>query len=57
MRVIYSKTGSDGNCTAIESNSGEILIVDSGIALKQVNKQIGYRALSATGVLLSHSHT
>ena len=57
MRVIYSKTGSDGNCTAIESNSGEILIVDSGIALKQVNKQIDYRALSATGVLLTHSHT
>ena len=57
MRVIYSKTGSDGNCTAIESNSGEILIVDGGIALKQVNKQIDYRALSATGVLLSHSHT
>ena len=57
MRVIFSKTGSDGNCTAIESSSGELLIVDSGIALKQVNRQIGYRALSATGVLLTHSHT
>ena len=57
MRVIYSKTGSDGNCTAIESNSGELLIVDCGIALKQVNRQIGYRALQATGLLISHSHT
>ena len=57
MRVIFSKTGSDGNCTAIESDSGEILIVDCGIAVKQINRQIGYRALSASGVLLSHTHT
>ena len=56
MRVIFSKTGSDGNCTAIESDSGEILIVDCGIAVKQTNRQIGYRALSASGVLLSHVH-
>ena len=57
MRVIYSKTGSDGNCTAIESNSGELLIVDCGIPYKQVNKQVGYKTLSAIGVLISHSHT
>ena len=57
MRVIFSKTGSDGNCTAIDSDSGEILIVDCGIAVKQINRQMGYRALSVTGVLLSHTHT
>ena len=56
MRVIFSKTGSDGNCTAIESDSGELLIIDSGIALKQVNRHIGYRALSATAVLCTHHH-
>lgn len=56
MRVIFSKTGSDGNCTAIESDSGEILIVDCGIAVKHINRQVGYRALSASGVLLSHVH-
>jgi L-ascorbate metabolism protein UlaG (beta-lactamase superfamily) len=56
VRVIFSKTGSDGNCTAIESDSGEILIVDCGIAVKQINRQVGYRALSASGVLLSHVH-
>ena len=56
MRVIFSKTGSDGNCTAIESNSGELLIVDCGIALKQVNRQAGYRALSAIAVLITHIH-
>ena len=56
VRVAFSKTGSDGNCTAIESNSGEILIVDCGIALKQVNRRIGYRALSATSVLATHNH-
>ena len=56
MRVIFSKTGSDGNCTAIESNSGELLIVDCGIAVKHINRQVGYRALSASGVLLSHVH-
>jgi len=56
VRVVFSKTGSDGNCTAIESDSGEILIVDCGIALKQVNRHIGYRALSATAVLSTHSH-
>ena len=57
MRVVYSKTGSDGNCTAIESNSGELLIVDCGIRVNQFNKKVEYRTMSALGVLISHSHT
>lgn len=56
MKLIFSKTGSDGNCSVIESKNGNLIIIDTGIRYKTVDKAIGYRLHEADGYLLTHNH-
>lgn len=56
MKLIFSKTGSSGNVSVIESKNGNILIIDCGIKYKTVDKAIGYRLHKAEGYLLTHNH-
>lgn len=55
MRVI--STGSTkGNCYALQSNTGEILLLDCGCKYKKILRGISYRISNVSGVLLSHEH-
>lgn len=57
MKVLFSKTGSDGNSTVIESDSGSLVMVDCGVKPDKTNKSIGYRISELTGCLCSHNHS
>lgn len=55
MRVI--STGSKaGNCYALISDSGEILLLDFGCDSKRILKEINYRISDVVGAVLSHEH-
>lgn len=56
MKIVYSSTSSKGNCSVIESSDGHLLIIDSGIKYKTVDKEIGYRIHKADALLISHIH-
>ena len=55
LRVI--STGSKaGNCYALISDSGEILLLDFGREKKKILRGIDYRILDVVGALLTHGH-
>lgn len=55
MKII--STGSQaGNCYALRSNDGEILLLDFGCDRKKILKEIDYRISKVVGALLTHEH-
>ena len=55
MRVI--STGSTkGNCYALQSSTGEIVLLDCGCNYKKILRGIDYQISNVSGVLLSHEH-
>ena len=55
MRVI--STGSTkGNCYALQSSTGEIVLLDCGCNYKKILRGIDYQISNVFGVLLSHEH-
>ena len=55
MKVI--NTGSQpGNCYALKSESGEILLLDCGCKYSEILKGISYRISDVLGCLISHEH-
>lgn len=56
MKIIYKKTSSRGNCSVIESESGNLVVIDAGIKYKNVDKEIGYRLHKADALLITHYH-
>lgn len=59
MRVIALASGSKGNCVAIESKAGNLLI-DCGINLTQLHaraKSVEFDLSKVTAVLITHEHT
>lgn len=55
MRVI--STGSTkGNCYALQSSAGEIVLLDCGCDYKKILRGIAYLISNVSGVLLSHEH-
>lgn len=56
MRLLFSETGSKGNCSVIESGDGHLLVIDAGIKYRQVDKAIGYRLHTADALLVTHAH-
>lgn len=55
MRVI--STGSTkGNCYALQSSAGEIVLLDCGCDYKKILGGIDYQISNVSGVLLSHEH-
>lgn len=49
-------TGSKGNSYVIESDAGELLILDCGVAYKKILKTCQYRLSDIKAVLISHEH-
>lgn len=55
MKIICSKTGSDGNFSLISDGQLSIAI-DCGIRWEKANKMSGYTLMDVCAVLSSHSH-
>lgn len=49
-------TGSSGNSYALYDNDGKILLLDLGLARKQILRGIGFNVSDVVGAVVSHSH-
>ena len=49
-------TGSSGNCYILTSNSGETLILDCGMPIKEIKKGLDWNIRGIKGMIISHAH-
>lgn len=56
MKILYTKTGSTGNCSVIQGENGGLLIVDTGIKFDKVNREVGYQLHRVEACLITHAH-
>lgn len=57
MNIKCLGTGSSGNCYALNSNDGKILLLDCGISIKDIKIGIDFRISDLAGCLTTHVHT
>ena len=56
MQLHCIATGSTGNCYTLTSDSGETLILDCGIPIKEIKKGLDWNIKDVVGVLCTHQH-
>lgn len=56
MKLKCIATGSTGNCYLLTSNSGETLILDCGIPIKEIKKGLNWNVKDVVGAICTHSH-
>lgn len=56
MKLKCIATGSTGNCYLLTSSSGETLILDCGIPIKDIKKGLNWNIRGIKGVIISHTH-
>lgn len=56
MKFKCIATGSTGNCYTLTSDSGETLILDCGIPIKEIKKGLNWNVKDVVGVLCTHKH-
>lgn len=56
MKLKCIATGSTGNCYLLTSNSGETLILDCGIPIKEIKKGLNWNITGVVGAICTHSH-
>ena len=56
MKLKCIATGSKGNCYLLTSESGETLILDCGIPIKEIKKGLNWNIKDVVGVLCTHKH-
>lgn len=56
MRLTCLGSSSAGNCYLLTSNSGETLILDCGIPIKEIKKGLNWNIKDVVGVLCTHKH-
>ena len=56
MKLKCIATGSTGNCYTLTSNSGETLILDCGIPIKEIKKGLNWNIKDVVGCVVSHIH-
>lgn len=56
MKLKCIATGSTGNCYTLTSDSGETLILDCGIPIKEIKKGLDWNIKGIVGVLCTHKH-
>lgn len=57
MKLIIIGSSSKGNSYALQSDSGEILLIEAGVHLREVKKAIGYKTSKVEACLCSHRHS
>lgn len=56
MKLKCIATGSTGNCYLLQADSGETLILDCGIPIKEIKKGLNWNVKDVVGVLCTHKH-
>lgn len=56
MKLTCLGSSSAGNCYLLTSNSGETLILDCGIPIKEIKKGLDWNIKGIVGVLCTHKH-
>lgn len=56
MKLTCLGTGSSGNCYLLQADSGETLIIDCGISIKEIKKGLNWNIKDVAGVLCTHKH-
>ena len=49
-------SSSSGNCYLLTSESGETLILDCGIPIKEIKKGLNWNIRGIKGMIISHAH-
>lgn len=49
-------TGSRGNCHALISDAGEILLLDLGVSENTIKSGIGWKISDVVGAVVTHKH-
>lgn len=57
MKLKCIATGSSGNCYTLTSESGETLILDCGIPIKEIKKGLNWNIRNVVGCIVSHVHS
>lgn len=57
MKFKCIATGSTGNCYTLTSESGETLILDCGIPIKEIKKGLNWNIRNVIGCIVSHVHS
>lgn len=57
MNLKCIATGSTGNCYTLTSESGETLILDCGIPIKEIKKGLDWNIRNVVGCIVSHTHS
>lgn len=57
MKLKCISTGSSGNCYLLQADSGETLILDCGIPIKEIKKGLNWNVKDVVGVLCTHQHS
>jgi phosphoribosyl 1,2-cyclic phosphodiesterase len=56
MKLTCLGSSSAGNCYLLTSDSGETLILDCGIPIKEIKKSLNWNIKDVVGVLCTHKH-
>lgn len=56
MKLKVLGSGSNANCYLLQSNSGETLIIECGVHLKEIKKALNFNMRNVVGCLISHEH-
>ena len=56
MTLKCINSGSSGNCYTLTSDSGETLILDCGIPIKEIKKGLNWNIRGIQGVIITHAH-
>lgn len=56
MRLKCLGSSSAGNCYLLQADSGETLILDCGIPIKEIKKGLNWNIKDVVGVLCTHKH-
>ena len=57
MKLKCIATGSNGNCYLLQADSGETLILDCGIPIKDIKKGLDWNIRNVVGCIVSHVHS
>lgn len=57
MRLKCLGSSSAGNCYLLTSDSGETLILDCGIPIKEIKKGLDWNIRNVVGCIVSHAHS
>lgn len=56
MKLKVLGSSSHGNCYLLQSNSGETLIIECGVHLKEIKKSLNFDMSNVSGCLITHEH-